>query len=67
MWLGFLRAAVAGGLAGSVGLLLHWYGGGVESERIDLKNRTRVPLGELDETVLRNMEYDHLYEIRRGA
>ena len=65
LWLGFLRAAVAGGLAESVGLLLHWYSGRVESERIDLENRTRVPLGELDETVLRNMAYDHLYEVRR--
>ena len=65
MWLGFLRAVIERGVAGSVGLLLHWYSGGVESERIDLKDRTRVSLGELNEIVLRDMDYDHLYDIRR--
>ena len=61
MWLGFLREALGGGAARGIGLLLHWYSGGVDSERISVKARSAVPLAVGSEDLLRRMEYGHLY------
>ena len=62
LWLGFLNAAITQGATRSIGLLLHWYGGAVETERIDIGSRTQVRLAQANEDVLRRMEYDVLYE-----
>jgi len=61
MWLGFLREGLAQGAARSIGLLLHWYSGDLD-ERISIVGRTRVDVSTADGAVLREMEYDRLYD-----
>lgn len=47
------------------GLLLHWYKGGLEDERIKLKDRIKVKLSELTPDILLKMDEDVIYEVRR--
>jgi hypothetical protein len=47
------------------GLLLHWYKGGLESERIKLKDRIKVKIRDLTPDTLLNMDEDVIYEVRR--
>jgi hypothetical protein len=47
------------------GLLLHWYKGGVKSERIKLKDRVKIKLCDLTPDTLLKMEEDVIYELRR--
>jgi hypothetical protein len=46
-----------------VGLLLHWYHGAVESERIEIQRRERLRLSEVTAERLMRIEGDVLYEI----
>lgn len=47
------------------GLLLHWYKGGLESERINIKDRIQIRIFELTADTLLKMEEDVIYEVRR--
>ncbi|MBI5160233.1 MAG: hypothetical protein HY996_02265 [Micrococcales bacterium] len=47
--------------AGPVGLLLHWYHGGLETERIEIARREPVALRSLDVAALAGIEEDMLY------
>jgi hypothetical protein len=65
-WVAFLRAVLEAGDVASVGLLLHWYRGGVDSERIRLASRRGVPLRELSADLLLGIEEDVLYDFQRA-
>ena len=47
--------------AGHVGLLLHWYHGAPETERIGLVRREHIPVRALDVALLGRIEEDVLY------
>ena len=48
-----------------VGLLLHWYSGRVDNERIQIDRRTKLLLGEGLADALYHVEEDIVYEIHR--
>jgi hypothetical protein len=50
--------------AGQVGLLLHWYRGALETERIVIARRHHIPVAALAIDRLAGIEEDVLYEIR---
>jgi len=50
--------------AGRVGLLLHWYRGGLGTERIAIARRERVKVAALGVEQLARIEEDVLYDIR---
>jgi len=47
------------------GLLLHWYSGGVESERIKLKDRKKIRITDIKPDTLLKIEEDVVYDIVR--
>jgi hypothetical protein len=57
-WLAALAAAVE--VAPELGLYLHWYKGGLASERVDLSRRRRIARAALDLDVLRGLAEDEL-------
>ena len=64
-WIEFLNDLVGFGHAPRIGLLLHWYGGTIEGERIKIKRRERVRLAEVNPERLMKIEEDVLYEVVR--
>jgi len=48
-----------------VGLLLHWYSGSVDGERIQINRRTKILLDEGLADALYHVEEDIVYEIHR--
>ena len=63
-WLAVISEALNAGYARRFGLLVHWYSGGLESERLQLGPTQSVPLSELSATTLLEMREDALLEIR---
>ena len=64
-WVAYLRAVLKSGEAEWFGLLLHWYRGDVEPERIHLADSMQVASAEVDaETILRLRE-DVFYRFTR--
>lgn len=61
-WIALLRDLLNSGATARVGLLLHWYRGRVESERIVLKGVRRVELSMLTPDQVMAIEEDVLYE-----
>lgn len=61
-WVTLVREVLGSGATPRIGLLLHWYAGGVESERIQLKSQRQVPRSELTPELLMRMDEDVLYE-----
>ncbi len=47
------------------GILLHFYKGGIESERIKIKNREKICIHSLSDKLLLEMDEDTIYEIRK--
>jgi hypothetical protein len=70
-WLDLLQAALTTRTASSIGLLLHFYKGGVETESIPVSKRAFVPLAELSLDRLLDVREDVIYEFgippRSGA
>jgi hypothetical protein len=64
-WITQLRSILAAGKTDRVGLLLHWYRGSLEDERIHLRNRVPVRIDEVTPDLLMNLEEDVLYEFQR--
>jgi hypothetical protein len=64
-WIEFLNDLIGFGHAPRIGLLLHWYGGTIEGERIKIKRRERVRLAEVNPERLMKIEEDVLYEVVR--
>jgi len=61
-WIEVLAELVSSGYASSVGLLIHWYSGTVEGERIVITKRQPVSLAKVNAEFMMNMEHDVLYE-----
>jgi hypothetical protein len=61
-WVNFLTDLLKSGKTHRLGLLLHLYKGGIESERIKILGREKVKLGELNPERLMKMKEDVLYE-----
>jgi hypothetical protein len=62
-WIALLNELINIRQIPAVGILLHWYHGSVESERIKIKRRHRVKLAEITPEWLMRIEEDVLYEI----
>ena len=60
-WIDLLRDLLDSGATPRVALLLHWYRGNVESERISIRDRVQVEIHGLDPEKLMRMEEDVLY------
>lgn len=61
-WIRLITDVLQSGNAGKIGLLLHMYHGGIESERIKIPRRERVKLSELIPELLMRMNEDVVYE-----
>lgn len=61
-WIGFITDVLISGHTRRIGLLLHMYHGGVESERIQILGRQKVNLKELTTKLLMEMKEDVVYE-----
>jgi hypothetical protein len=62
-WIELLNELIGSGPAPRVGLLLHWYHGSIEGERIKIQRRERVRLSEVNPERLMKIEEDVLYEV----
>jgi hypothetical protein len=60
-WLSFIQALLESQHTSAVGLLLHWYHAGTNTERITIKYRVQVQRQELSIDVLFRLEEDVLY------
>lgn len=63
-WAGLLGTILDETGCANVGLLLHMYGGGVETERIELARQVDVPRDELGPEFLLQIEEDVLYRFQ---
>jgi len=61
-WVGLITNVLKSGYAARLGLLLHMYHGGIESERIGILQRKKVKLGDLSPELLMRVKEDVLYE-----
>ena len=61
-WIEFLTAVLESGATSRIGLLVHVYHGGIESDRIEILRIERVRLGELIPQSLMRMKEDLIYE-----
>lgn len=61
-WVDFITDMLTSGRTRGIGLLLHMYQRGVESERIDLLGKERVRVADLTPERLLRMKEDVLYE-----
>ena len=64
-WIELLNDLIRSGPSPRLGLLLHWYHGSVEGERIKIKRRERLRLPEVKSELLMRIEEDVLYEVVR--
>src|SRR5439155_22067036 len=62
-WLDVIAEILDSGVASRIGILVHWYSGGIESERIDLGPTTSVSLDGLSADMLLEMKEDALLEV----
>jgi hypothetical protein len=61
-WIGFINETIASNAAKSVGVLLHFYQGDLETERIVIGHRHQIALAELTPEFLYQIQQDELYE-----
>ena len=61
-WINFLRELLDTRLTFRVGILIHWYNGGLDSEEIEIKKTQRVNVESINAEVLMNLKEDVLYE-----
>jgi hypothetical protein len=64
-WCLFIREVLASPYTDSFGLLLHWYGGALDSERIELRGREVILARDIEATDLLDLTEDVLYEFRK--
>jgi hypothetical protein len=62
IWCDFIHAVLDAGAAHSIGILLHFYRGAIDSERIPIAGRRSLKAGELSARFLLEIEEDVLYE-----
>ena len=64
-WVNLVTDLLQSGHANSVGVLLHLYHGGVETEHINISERRKVRLADLSPEYVMRMSEDILYEFLR--
>ena len=62
VWCDFIHAVLDAGAARSIGILLHFYRGGIDSERIKIGGRRTLPANVLTAQDLLQLEEDVLHE-----
>jgi len=60
-WYDFIQTVVANKNIGQIGLLLHWYCSGPETEKIAIKNTINIPISEVTPEYLTKIREDSLY------
>ena len=61
-WVSLVSVLLQSGHANRVGVLLHLYHGGVETERVNISERRKVRLADLSPEYVMRMSEDILYE-----
>jgi len=61
-WIDLVTDLLRSGQANKVGVLYHWYHGSIESERINISERRRVKVENLNPKYIMSMSEDILYE-----
>lgn len=61
-WLAILNEMLNSGKTRAVGLLIHWYSGRLESERIHIKKRDKTRVRDASPEMMLHLEHDVLYE-----
>jgi hypothetical protein len=61
-WINFLRELLDTGLTSRVGILIHWYKGGLDAEQIKIKKTQRINVESISAELLMNLKEDVLYE-----
>jgi hypothetical protein len=61
-WINILRQLLDTGLTSRIGLLIHWYNSGLDSEQIEIKKTQRIYIKSISVEVLMNLKEDVLYE-----
>ncbi|MFX1521195.1 MAG: hypothetical protein ACFFCD_14880 [Promethearchaeota archaeon] len=61
-WINFLRELLDTELISHLGLLIHWYKSGLDSEQIEIKKTQRINIESNSEEILMNLKKDVLYE-----
>jgi hypothetical protein len=64
-WIGIISEILDATNSKYVGVLLHWYSGSLENERISLSGRSRVSIGNGASQDLFAMNEDEIYEVHR--
>lgn len=64
-WLEYFQKIFSDPQISHLGLLLHWYSGRLEDERITVKQRKRVKINDLTKEILLTMEENVIYDIVR--
>ena len=65
LWIEFVNLVVRESHASHIGLLLHWYSGGLSTENLRTDTRKWVGLKDLDQDYLLGAEEDVLHSFRR--
>ncbi len=60
-WLRFLQATVGCGLVCEIGILVHWYNGGLETESIPIGGRASTPISVASEATLHAIREDTIH------
>ncbi|MEM7370895.1 MAG: hypothetical protein AAF587_19930 [Bacteroidota bacterium] len=63
VWIQFLTDLASENICGYLGLLFHWYRGGIESERIDIVQTHETGIDQLNEDAIFHFLEDHIYQI----
>ena len=63
-WLAIVREMIESTRTPTIGLLVHWYSGGLESEPFKILQRITTRLDDATTDTLLHMEHDTLYEFR---
>jgi hypothetical protein len=64
IWCDFIHAVFDAGAARSIGILLHFYSGGIDSERIKVGGRRTMPSNSLTAQYLLELDEDVLHEFQ---
>ena len=64
-WLRYFHGIFSDGSIRHMGLLLHWYRRGPETERIKIKKREVIRMGDLSSQILLSIDEDVIYDITR--
>lgn len=65
-WNQFIHSIIDQGITPRLGLLLHWYTGGLAEEDFQILGREQVPVREIGSGVLGRIKEDVLYEFVTG-